>query len=274
MCSSNAGERDASFDEAGQNSPSPSDNSSEGKARHHPRKLTNARALEIFKLRPQLKGPVRRGAMVHCKAIAPQFGVSPKTVREIWAGRAWARATFTEWTDTEIATRTSSVSLQRNVRNNAVADLPPHSWSIPALQHSLPAALDPVARSQHKAPTLQAAPLLDLNAGAIPSLQALLAAAHAPQQVVLPNMQPATPHTNPAAQLLAQFAGLQKAPPHTVRGSGAPSGAATQLVPTQDFESAIRSSQAKLAHLQANNQAKHRFLQDEVHHFLQQRLTQ
>jgi len=77
--------------EAGQNSPTPADNASDGK-RQHKRQLTAARALEIFMLRPQLKSPGQlwRGAMIHCRAVAPEFGVSAKTVREIWAGRAWA----------------------------------------------------------------------------------------------------------------------------------------------------------------------------------------
>ena len=277
MCSNTAGEGDVSFDEEEQNSPVASDNTSEYKARHYPRQLTAVRALEIFRLRPQLKGPLRRGSMVHCKAIAPGFGVSAKTVREIWAGRAWARATRHEWTEAEFATRASSFSLQRTTSNNAVGDLSPHSWSISALQHLPAGALGASAPwSQHEAPTPQVAPLLGLNTGAVPSLQALLAAAHAPQQAVLQQTQPAAPqaHTIPAAQLPTQFAGFQTAPPHTVWGSGAPSGAATQLVPAQDFESAIRSLQAKLAHLQAENQAQNRFLQDEVHHFLQQHQTQ
>ena len=269
--------RDESSDEAGQ-SPTPSDKTSEGKSRHNPRQLTAARALEIFKMRPQLKtpGPLRRGAMMHCKAIAPQFGVSPKTVREIWAGRAWARATRKEWTEAEIETRASSISLmmrddsaggasnpsdttgvlQRTTNNDAVAN----SLRIPALQH-FPGALGAVAPPSHQyAPTPRIVPLLGLNTGAVPSLQALLAAAYAPQQAGVQQMQPAPPqaHTTSTARLLAQFAGSQTAPPRTVWGSGA----ATQLVPTQDFESAIRSLKAKLAQLQqAKNLAQHHFLQ-------------
>ena len=111
-------------------------------------------------------------------------------------------------------------------------------------------------------------PLLGLNTGAVPSLQALLATAYAPQQAGLQQMQsaPQQAHTTSTARLLAQFAGSQTAPPRTVWGSGA----ATQLVPTQDFESAIRSLKAKLAQLQqAKNLAQHRFLQQEVHHFLE-----
>ncbi|KAJ1468051.1 hypothetical protein T484DRAFT_3630378 [Baffinella frigidus] len=270
------GERDASCDEAGQSSPAP-DSPSEGKSHYHPRQLTAARALEIFRLRPQPKGPSqqRRGAMKHIKTIAPQFGVSTKTVREIWAGRTWGRATRQEWTEAEILSRASSFSrmmgndsaginssdttgvLQRITSYDAAADSPPDAWSIPALQHSLPVSLLAFAPpSQHQAPTLQTAPLLGLNNSALPFLQALLATAHAQQQAGLQHMQPATPqaHTSSATQLLAQFSGFQAPPPRPAWGSGA----ATQLAPAQDLESAMRSVQARL-------------LQNEVHHFLQHR---
>ena len=264
--------RDESCDVAGQ-SPTPSEETSEVKSRHNPRQLTAARALEIFKLRPQLKspGPLRRGAMMHCKGIAPKFGVSPKTVREIWAGRAWARATLKEWTEAEIETRASSISLmmrdnsacgasnpsdttgvlQRTTKNDTVAT----SLRIPQLQHSLPRALGGVAppnqQIQYQAPKLQAAALLGLYNGAFPSLHALLAAAHAPQRAESQQMQtaPPQPHTTNAAQLLAQCSSF-----HTAWGFGA----ATQLVGANGFE---------LAQVQAKNQTH---LQQEVHHFLQQ----
>jgi hypothetical protein len=263
MPGNSEGEGNAPSGEAGQHSPTGTlsgndetkeeDDPAQGKSRHHPRQLTGERALEIFKLRPQLKGPIRRGSMLQCKAIAPLFGVSPKTVREIWAGRAWARATRTEWTDAEIETRVSSISLamrddsaggasnvsdaisllrpttNNDARSGAVTD----SLRIPALQHSLSAA---------------------------PSLQTLLAAAaYAPQQLALQQLQPTAPqaHTSSTAQLLAQVSDIQTPPPHTAWGSGA----ATQLTGANNFE---------LAQVQATNQAQHRFLQQEVHHFLQQ----
>ncbi|KAJ1465144.1 hypothetical protein T484DRAFT_1989293 [Baffinella frigidus] len=268
-------QRDASCDHAGDNSPTLSDTDeteeegfpSKGRSRHHPRQLTAAGALEIFRLRPLFKGlgQIRRGTMAHCKAVAPQFGVSAKTVREIWAGRAWKSATRQEWTEAEIATRASSFSLMRHdpagaasissdttavlqatTNNDAVADSPPHSWSIPALQHSLPRALGPVAPpSQQQAPTHH---LLGLNNGAVASLHSLLAAAHAPQQPAGP---PA--HASSIAQILAPFSGFQTAPPQTTWGSGA----ATPLVTAQDLESTIRFLQATL-------------LQQEVQLFLQQ----
>jgi len=167
------GWRDALCGTAGQNSPTPADNTPEGKG-HHKRQLTPVRALEIFMLRPQLKNPgqLRRGSMVHCKTIAPQFGVSPKTVREIWAGRAWARATRKEWTKEEIATgAVSSFSgmMRAESAGGASSDT------------SHPGALGPAAppRQDHT-PMLHAAPLSGPNNGAARPLHALLAA---PQQV-------------------------------------------------------------------------------------------
>jgi hypothetical protein len=138
------GERDASCDEAGQNSPAPSDNTSEGKHRHRQRHLTFASALEIFRLRPQITGPGhrRRGASYLHKAIAPQFGVSVKTVREIWAGRAWARATRPEWTTEEIAARASSISrMMRDGSAGGASNSSDTTSVLPALQHSLPGTL-------------------------------------------------------------------------------------------------------------------------------------
>jgi len=43
--------------------------------------------------------------MLHCKAVAPRFAVSAKTVREIWSGRSWTRVTRPEWSAAEIAAR-------------------------------------------------------------------------------------------------------------------------------------------------------------------------
>jgi hypothetical protein len=71
------------------------------------RQLTADEALEIYRLRPSMKSPgkLRRGAMLHCKAVAPRFAVSAKTVREIWSGRSWTRVTRPEWTAAEVAAR-------------------------------------------------------------------------------------------------------------------------------------------------------------------------
>ena len=261
---------DAPCGEAGYNSPTPADNTSDGKQQNK-RQLTAARALEIFMLRPQLKSPGKRrhGALKHCAAIAPEFGVSAKTVREIWNRRSWARATRKEWTKEEIATGTSAFVRMMHDKFSG-ADSPPHS-RIPALQHSLPIALGHVAPSrQGHAQTQHAAPVLGLSNSAVPSLQALLATAYAPQLAVLPPAPPQT-HTNSAAQLLTHFAGFQTAPLHTAWGSGAET-----FVPAQDLELAIRSLQEKLALAksqaqQQQQQQQQQFLQDKVHLFLQQR---
>mmetsp|Transcript_39283 Transcript_39283/g.76861 ORF Transcript_39283/g.76861 Transcript_39283/m.76861 type:complete len:174 (+) Transcript_39283:108-629(+) len=39
--------------------------------------------------------------MLHCKVLAPKFGVTPKTVRDIWNGRTWFSATKPYWTKAE-----------------------------------------------------------------------------------------------------------------------------------------------------------------------------
>jgi hypothetical protein len=62
--------------------------------------LTAEDAVEIFAMRPKDKGTKisKRGSMVKCKIIGPQFGVSPKTIRDIWRGRTWTDATKNLWT--------------------------------------------------------------------------------------------------------------------------------------------------------------------------------
>ena len=40
--------------------------------------------------------------MLHCKAVAPKYGVTPKTIRDVWSGRSWAEATRHLWTEEEI----------------------------------------------------------------------------------------------------------------------------------------------------------------------------
>ena len=43
--------------------------------------------------------------MLHCKAIAPKYGVTPKTVRDIWNGRTWWQTTKQYWSKEEKAWR-------------------------------------------------------------------------------------------------------------------------------------------------------------------------
>ena len=63
--------------------------------------LTSDEAAEIFELRPRSKTgkALRRGSMLLCKTIAPKYGVSPKTIRDIWRGRTWLHATEHLWTE-------------------------------------------------------------------------------------------------------------------------------------------------------------------------------
>ena len=51
--------------------------------------LTAEEAIEIYLQRPAIgKGDrPKRGSMIRCKGIAPKYGVSAKTIRDIWRGR-------------------------------------------------------------------------------------------------------------------------------------------------------------------------------------------
>ena len=271
-----AGWRDALCGNAGQNSPAPADSTSEGKGQHT-RKLTPARALEIFMLRPQLKtlGQLRRGSMVHCKTIAPQFGVSPKTVREIWAGRAWARATRKEWTKEEIATGAVS-SFSRMIRADSAGGASNPSDT------SHPGALGP-PRQDHT-PMQHAAPLPGPTTR---PLQTLLAA---PQQASsgLPAAQPAwgsgaatsVPDLESAIRSLAKLTQLQAQPcglPAQFLGLTSTSVGVTLLQhqaqqhdqrPQQHLPGSLTST--FLAEHQKRDQRQS--LQLEVHHFLEQKM--
>ena len=57
--------------------------------------LSRELAVEIYKKRPETMGfkKSRRGTMVGCEAVAVEFGVTPKTIRDIWRGRTWSEAT-------------------------------------------------------------------------------------------------------------------------------------------------------------------------------------
>ncbi len=71
--------------------------------------LTEDQVIEIYNLRPQYgrQGRLRRGSMLRCKTIAPRYGVTPKTIRDIWCGRTWPQTTEHLWTDEERAARQS-----------------------------------------------------------------------------------------------------------------------------------------------------------------------
>ena len=57
--------------------------------------LTSEAAIEIFNLRPALKTPIGDAAnQLRSSTVAKVFGVSPKTVRDIWVGRTWYRQTL------------------------------------------------------------------------------------------------------------------------------------------------------------------------------------
>jgi len=66
--------------------------------------LTAEEAAEIYSMRPVVEGKgkrPKRGSMIRCKTIAPKYGVSAKTIRDIWRGRTWIEATRHLWTSEE-----------------------------------------------------------------------------------------------------------------------------------------------------------------------------
>lgn len=66
-------------------------------------------AAEIYLQRPSKEGKLsRHGGMALCKVIAPKYGVTPKTIRDIWRGRTWIQATQHLWTEEERAVRLKS----------------------------------------------------------------------------------------------------------------------------------------------------------------------
>jgi hypothetical protein len=75
--------------------------------------LTSLEAAEIFELRPRSKTgkALRRGSMLLCKTIAPKYGVSPKTIRDIWRGRTWLHATEHLWTEEDKKQKSSNGSI-------------------------------------------------------------------------------------------------------------------------------------------------------------------
>jgi hypothetical protein len=76
-------------------------------------------------MRPKMKGEkvLKRGSMLICKVIAPKFGVSPKTVRDIWRGRTWLHATQHLWTDEEKKVKAD----QDRIAMNRTVDINSHS---------------------------------------------------------------------------------------------------------------------------------------------------
>mmetsp|Transcript_48369 Transcript_48369/g.96855 ORF Transcript_48369/g.96855 Transcript_48369/m.96855 type:complete len:291 (+) Transcript_48369:79-951(+) len=75
--------------------------------------LTVEEAAEIYSLRPTNSLDVLRGSMAHCRTIAPRYGVTPKTIRDVWSGRTWAEATRHLWTPEEVVQRAKRDAARR-----------------------------------------------------------------------------------------------------------------------------------------------------------------
>ena len=65
--------------------------------------LSREQAIDIYSRRPDKMSfkKSRRGTMVGCEAVALEFGVTPKTIRDIWRGRTWGEATGHPQSDAE-----------------------------------------------------------------------------------------------------------------------------------------------------------------------------
>ncbi len=65
--------------------------------------LRREQAIDIYSRRPDKMSfkKSRRGTMVGCEAVALDFGVTPKTIRDIWRGRTWGEATGHPQSDAE-----------------------------------------------------------------------------------------------------------------------------------------------------------------------------
>jgi hypothetical protein len=86
--------------------------------------LNAADAVEIFELRPKSgKGEaLRRGSLLLCKSVAPKYGVSAKTIRDIWRCRTWSHATEHLWTEDDKITRSEYKRLARTIRSKTSSE--------------------------------------------------------------------------------------------------------------------------------------------------------
>ena len=83
--------------------------------------LTVEEAAEIYLLRPR-RGEVRSGCTVHCRMLAPRYGVTPKTIRDVWSGRTWAEATRHLWTEEEKAQRERNKGVKDEKQSDSEGD--------------------------------------------------------------------------------------------------------------------------------------------------------
>ena len=102
-------------------------------------------AIEIYMLRPRTKKgrSLRRGSMVKCKAIAPKYGVTPKTIRDIWRGRTLIQATEHLWTEEERIQRAQDDSSSDDEEEGTEADRrpsPTRARARPSASKGAPAA--------------------------------------------------------------------------------------------------------------------------------------
>eukprot|EP00961_Rhodomonas_salina_P036353 488722-Rhodomonas_salina.1 len=77
--------------------------------------LTQHAVLELFKQRPQRSEDGQFVPSTACsKALAKQFKIADKTIRDIWNRRSWAKVTRPLWTEAEIL----GAGIEANVCND------------------------------------------------------------------------------------------------------------------------------------------------------------
>mmetsp|Transcript_130560 Transcript_130560/g.194451 ORF Transcript_130560/g.194451 Transcript_130560/m.194451 type:complete len:351 (-) Transcript_130560:71-1123(-) len=84
--------------------------------------LTVEEAAEIYSLRPRNSFDVLRGSMAHCRTLAPRYGVTPKTIRDVWSGRTWAEATRHLWTEEEVTQRAKRAAMKQSGKKDGSED--------------------------------------------------------------------------------------------------------------------------------------------------------
>lgn len=122
--------------------------------------LTVEEAAEIYSLRPTNSLDVLRGSMAHCRTIAPRYGVTPKTIRDVWSGRTWAEATRHLWTAEEVVQRAKRDAARRtSLKKEGSEDDEDEDESAVQQQQAPPAPMASMAPMAPMAPMNMPAPM-------------------------------------------------------------------------------------------------------------------
>jgi hypothetical protein len=106
--------------------------------RHHPRAvLSEKEAIEIYQYRTAAaQDSAMRDACLHGKssAVAKQYNISPKAVRDIWNRRTWTQETRHLWSEDEKPMARSGVNcmLSRSSSGSSTASAHVEWWTTPS----------------------------------------------------------------------------------------------------------------------------------------------